>query len=125
LELEYERLKSVGRDAFRLGGAQFLLTSAAFFGAASAAGLTAPAALVLGGGLALSSSAFVIQLLSEKGEGAKGPRWGDYTTVRRGWEGVLVLGGGLALSSSAFVIQLLSEKGEGAKGPRVGRLHYC
>ena len=67
LELEYERLKSVGRDAFRLGSAQFFLSAAAVFGAATAAGFAPAAALVLGGGLALSSSAFVIQLLSEKG----------------------------------------------------------
>jgi CPA2 family monovalent cation:H+ antiporter-2 len=69
LELELERLKSVGRDAFSLGTAQFLLTGAllgaiAYFGA----GMAASTSLVLGGGLALSSSAFVIQLLTEKGE---------------------------------------------------------
>ena len=68
LELELERLKSVGRDAFTLGTAQFSLTTLAIGGLAMAFGATAPAALVLGGGLALSSSAFVIQLLNEKGE---------------------------------------------------------
>jgi len=68
LELELERLKSVGRDAFRLGGAQFALTSLVFGAVATAFGASGPAAVVLGGGLALSSSAFVIQLLSEKGE---------------------------------------------------------
>mmetsp|Transcript_2670 Transcript_2670/g.8619 ORF Transcript_2670/g.8619 Transcript_2670/m.8619 type:complete len:454 (+) Transcript_2670:975-2336(+) len=68
LELELERLKSVGRDAFRLGGAQFALTSLVFGAVATAFGASGPAAIVLGGGLALSSSAFVIQLLSEKGE---------------------------------------------------------
>ena len=62
------RLKSVGRDAFRLGGAQFALTSLVFGAVATAFGASGPAAIVLGGGLALSSSAFVIQLLSEKGE---------------------------------------------------------
>ena len=62
------RLKSVGRDAFRLGGAQFALTSLVFGAVATAFGASGPAAVVLGGGLALSSSAFVIQLLSEKGE---------------------------------------------------------
>ena len=62
------RLKSVGRDAFRLGGAQFALTSLVFGAVATALGASGPAAVVLGGGLALSSSAFVIQLLREKGE---------------------------------------------------------
>lgn len=68
LELELERLKAVGRDAFRLGGLQFVLTSAIFAAVAKFAGASAAAAVVLGGALALSSSAFVIQLLSEKGE---------------------------------------------------------
>lgn len=68
LELELERLKAVGRDAFRLGSAQFLTTAVLIGGAARFLGATAASALVLGGGFALSSSAFVIQLLSEKGE---------------------------------------------------------
>lgn len=68
LELELERLKSVGRDAFILGSGQFLLTSLVFITIATQIGFSANAAFVLGGGLALSSSAFVIQLLSEKGE---------------------------------------------------------
>ena len=68
LELELERLKSVGRDAFRLGSCQFLLTAALFGLWAASMGSSGPGAIVLGGGLALSSSAFVIQLLSEKGE---------------------------------------------------------
>ena len=68
LELELERLKSVGRDAFTLGTSQFLMTGALLASIAKAAGLSASASLVLGGGLALSSSAFVIALLTEKGE---------------------------------------------------------
>jgi len=68
LELELERLKSVGRDAFTLGTAQFLLTTFLIGSLALKAGATGAVALVLGGGLALSSSAFVIQLLNEKGE---------------------------------------------------------
>ena len=68
LELELERLKSVGRDAFMLGSSQFVLTAGVLGCVAAKLGFTANAAFVLGGGLALSSSAFVIQLLSEKGE---------------------------------------------------------
>merc|ERR1719162_2649189 len=56
LELELERLKSVGRDAFILGSGQFLLTSLVFIAIASQIGFSANAAFVLGGGLALSSS---------------------------------------------------------------------
>ena len=58
----------MGRDAFILGSGQFLLTSLVFIAIATQIGFSANAAFVLGGGLALSSSAFVIQLLSEKGE---------------------------------------------------------
>ena len=69
LELEYERLKSVGRDAFRLGSLQFALTSSLIAAIGSTLFKISPAAaVVIGGGLALSSSAFAIQLLSEKGE---------------------------------------------------------
>ena len=68
LELEFERLKSVGRDAFFLGSSQFAITTLLLGGVAVTAGCAAPTALVLGGALALSSSAFVIQLLNEKGE---------------------------------------------------------
>ena len=69
LELELERLKSVGRDAFTLGSSQFVLTTALFAGLAKVVGgASASASVVCGGALALSSSAFVIQLLSEKGE---------------------------------------------------------
>ena len=69
LELELERLKSVGRDAFSLGTAQFAVTGGllAYLGK-TIGGLSASTAIVLGFGLALSSSAFVIQLLTEKGE---------------------------------------------------------
>uniref|UniRef100_A0A7S4B0S9 Cation/H+ exchanger transmembrane domain-containing protein n=1 Tax=Chrysotila carterae TaxID=13221 RepID=A0A7S4B0S9_CHRCT len=68
LELELERLKSVGRDAFRMGGLQVALCAVLYSSFARLVGLNAAAAVVLGGAFALSSSAFVIQLLSEKGE---------------------------------------------------------
>ena len=68
LELEFERLKSVGRDAFFLGSSQFVITGLVLGAITMAAGFGAPTALVVGGALALSSSAFVIQLLQEKGE---------------------------------------------------------
>ena len=58
----------MGRDALRLGSAQVTATAAIIGAAAMWVGASAPVALVLGGALALSSSAFVIQLLTEKGE---------------------------------------------------------
>lgn len=66
IELSIERLLSMRKDVFGLGLSQFLLTAVAIAAAGSAFGLPANALVVLGGGLALSSSAFVLQLLKDK-----------------------------------------------------------
>lgn len=66
IELSVERLLQMRKDVFGLGLCQFVLTSLAFAGAGSLFGLPANALVVLGGGLALSSSAFVLQLLKDK-----------------------------------------------------------
>jgi len=69
LELSIERLKSLSKDAFGLGSFQFVLTTLALaVGGELVFGLPRAAALVIGGSLALSSSAFVIQLLQERQE---------------------------------------------------------
>lgn len=68
LELSIDRLKVMRRQVFGLGTAQVVLTSLVIAGTALAAGLDARAAMVVGGGLALSSTAVVLQLLSERGE---------------------------------------------------------
>ncbi|KAA8498100.1 K(+) efflux antiporter 3, chloroplastic [Porphyridium purpureum] len=68
LELSISKLRSLGLDVFGLGSMQFVLTSALFTCIGSAAGLALNTALVVGGALALSSSAFVLQLLQERGE---------------------------------------------------------
>lgn len=66
IELSVERLLSMKRDVFGLGLSQFLGTAVAIAAAGSLVGLPANALVVLGGGLALSSSAFVLQLLKDK-----------------------------------------------------------
>lgn len=68
LELSIERLKSLSKDAFGLGTFQFVLTTGLLALVAGLCGLPREAALVVGGSLALSSSAFVIQLLQERQE---------------------------------------------------------
>lgn len=65
LELSIARLLSMKRDVFGLGSLQFTTTAAVIFGVARLMGLTAPASVVVGGALALSSSAFVLQLLRD------------------------------------------------------------
>jgi CPA2 family monovalent cation:H+ antiporter-2 len=68
IELSFDRLLSMRKDVFGLGLSQFLVTASLVAGVGSLAGLPANAVVVLGGGLALSSSAFVLQLLKDKNQ---------------------------------------------------------
>jgi CPA2 family monovalent cation:H+ antiporter-2 len=68
IELSFDRLLSMRKDVFGLGLSQFLVTALAVAGVGSLAGLPGNAVVVLGGGLALSSSAFVLQLLKDKNQ---------------------------------------------------------
>ena len=68
LELSFRRLKLMRWEVFGLGGAQFVITGLIIAGAAWGLGATPKAAFVIGAGLALSSTAVVLQLLSERGE---------------------------------------------------------
>ena len=68
IELSFDRLLSMRRDVFGLGFSQFLLTSMGIAAVGHAAGQSASALVVLGAGLALSSSAFVLQLLKDKSQ---------------------------------------------------------
>lgn len=68
LELPLERIRVMRAAIFGLGGAQILVTAAAIAAAAGLLGLPVPAALAVGGGLALSSTAVVLRLIAERGE---------------------------------------------------------
>jgi CPA2 family monovalent cation:H+ antiporter-2 len=68
LELSVERLKILQRYVFGLGTAQVALTALPIAGVLLALGQPAEVAAVIGGGLALSSTAFVLQMLVERGE---------------------------------------------------------
>ncbi|MCE3247432.1 MAG: kefB [Geminicoccaceae bacterium] len=68
LELSLERLRVMRRLVFGLGTAQVLLTAALIAALAWTLGMDVAAAIIVGGGLALSSTAFVLQLLVERGE---------------------------------------------------------
>ncbi|MHA1165959.1 MAG: monovalent cation:proton antiporter-2 (CPA2) family protein, partial [Alphaproteobacteria bacterium] len=70
LELSVERLRSLGRYVFGLGALQVTVTGCLIGGVAWVLGATGEAAIIIGGGLALSSTAFVLQLLIERGERA-------------------------------------------------------
>jgi len=65
LELSLERMWAMRLSVFGLGSAQVLVTGAVITGIASLFDNTLAAAMVLGAGFALSSTAIVVQLLSE------------------------------------------------------------
>jgi CPA2 family monovalent cation:H+ antiporter-2 len=66
LELSLPRLSAMRRLIVGLGGSQVLLTSAVIAGAAMLAGRNPPEAIVLGAGLSLSSTAIVLEILSNR-----------------------------------------------------------
>ncbi len=68
IELSVERLMSMKKDVFGLGLSQFGLTAMVIALAGRFWNLPANALVVLGGGLALSSSAFVLQLLKDNNQ---------------------------------------------------------
>ncbi|KZV21821.1 Glutathione-regulated potassium-efflux system protein kefB [Dorcoceras hygrometricum] len=69
LELSVERLSSMKKYVFGLGSAQVLVTAVVVGVVARyVSGLPGPAAIVIGNGLALSSTAVVLQVLQERGE---------------------------------------------------------
>ena len=68
LELSFERLRSMRKQVFGFGGLQVLLTGGLFALAFTIYGSSAQAAIIIGGGLALSSTAIVLQVIAEQGE---------------------------------------------------------
>ncbi len=68
LELSWERLRVIRNFIFGLGTAQVAATAALAAAAVGTIGLGAEGAAVVGVALAFSSTAFVLQILSERGE---------------------------------------------------------
>ena len=68
LELSVERVVALRRYVFGLGAAQVLVTALAFWALLRVAGLDNAAALIIGAGFALSSTAVVLQMLVERRE---------------------------------------------------------
>ena len=69
LELSLERLQSMAKYVFGMGAAQVVLTllGVGLF-AVNLAGLAGPSAIILGGALAMSTTAVAIQVLEDRGE---------------------------------------------------------
>ena len=68
LELHPARLWTMRRPVFGLGGAQVAITSAVIAGAALLLGIDWRTAVAVGLGLSLSSTAFALQAMAEKGQ---------------------------------------------------------
>lgn len=104
LELSMEKLVAMQRDVFGLGLAQFLVTTVVGMMACLSIGLPATSGIAIGGSLALSSSAFVLQLLKDKG--AMGSRHGQASF------GILLFQD-LAVVPLLIVVELLGKGGSG------------
>jgi glutathione-regulated potassium-efflux system ancillary protein KefC/glutathione-regulated potassium-efflux system protein KefB len=102
LELQPSRLWVLRRQVFGLGAAQVLLSGLVLGGIAFACGLGWQAALVVGAGLAMSSTAFVLQTLAERKQ----------LTTRHGRESFAIL-----LFQDLAVIPLLAALPFLAPGP--------
>ena len=105
LELSLERLWGMRRMVFGMGTAQILLTGLVIGAIARAFGNSTEASVVLGSCLALSSTAIVMQLLTEQG------RFG--TAVGRGSFAVL-LAQDIAVVPMLFVVASLGAQGGGS-----------
>ena len=68
LELPFERIRVMFGRIFALGAAQILVTGTLFGVIAYLFGVRGPAVMVIGAGLALSSTAIVLRMLSDRGE---------------------------------------------------------
>ncbi|MBY0408143.1 MAG: monovalent cation:proton antiporter-2 (CPA2) family protein, partial [Rickettsiales bacterium] len=68
LELSFSRLRSMRKHVFGFGGAQVLITTAVFAALVMGVGGEPAIALIIGGGLALSSTAIVLQVIADQGE---------------------------------------------------------
>jgi monovalent cation:H+ antiporter-2, CPA2 family len=66
LELSFERISAMRRMVFGLGGTQVLVTGALLAGAAALAGEKPAEAVILGASLSFSSTAIVLELLSNQ-----------------------------------------------------------
>ncbi|MGN7678388.1 MAG: cation:proton antiporter domain-containing protein [Anaplasma sp.] len=70
IELTFERLAAMRLHVFGFGTLQVIVTALLIWCIARAAGVSSESAVVIGGALALSSTAIVLQVLQEKGQQA-------------------------------------------------------
>ena len=87
MELSYERLKAMRRLVFGLGSLQIVFSTAAVGGIVMLTGNTPAVSIILGGCLALSSTAIVVEILSNQGRLADNRRPGQLLRTPRARSG--------------------------------------
>ena len=112
LELSLQRLLTMRRLVFGLGGLQVLITTALLAGIAAYAGSNPSEAIILGSSLSLSSTAIVLELLSSQGR--------LKTTVGRSSFAVLLLQD-LAVIPVLMFVSLLAAGSGGSVLASLGR----
>ncbi|MGD9668770.1 MAG: cation:proton antiporter [Hyphomicrobiaceae bacterium] len=112
LELSFERLITMRRLVFGLGGLQIAVTSVAIAGIVSMFGFSGPVSVILGGSLALSSTAIVLEVLSREDRLA---------TVTGRVSFAVLLAQDLAVVPLLIFISLLAANGEGSVFASVGK----
>ncbi|HEY5623901.1 MAG TPA: monovalent cation:proton antiporter-2 (CPA2) family protein [Gammaproteobacteria bacterium] len=111
LELQPHRLWVLRKQVFGLGLAQVLTTGLVLLGIGTLAGLPFNVALLVGFGLALSSTAFVLQMLAEKNQ---------LSTIHGRWAFAMLLFQDLAVIPLLALIPLLGMEGATQAGPDTG-----
>lgn len=105
LELSIDRLKTMRRHVFEFGSLQVIITGLLIGLIAYHAGLTVEQAVIIGGALALSSTAIVLQVLSESGQ--------KFSQIGRLALAILILQD-LAVIPLLVLLQVYSSTGAGA-----------
>ena len=105
IELSLQRLMTMRRLVFGLGGLQILLCAAALGGLLYLVGAETPVAVAIGFSLALSSTAIVIELLSRQGRMSTGTGRASFSVL---------LMQDLAVVPLIFLVTIMSSDGSGS-----------
>lgn len=106
LELSFDRLRAIGARMYCLGLAQVLVTAGAICGLLMAFGFSFATGVMIGGGVALSSTAIAIQVLKDRGQ----------MKTEMGRVGLaILLVQDLAVGPLLVIAQVLSTQGSGAE----------
>lgn len=112
LELSYDRLHSMRRLVFGLGGLQFVITASLLSFIIAGTGQAASVAIILGACLALSSTAIVLEILAARSEMTTGAGRVSFS---------ILLAQDLAVIPILMFVSILGSNMEGSLASNVGR----